>query len=131
MPTSTGPSPSFADIAAAMKVLQQPEPREPLGKHVTTIIIAATIGLGAWVMNGLNTMQTTVTQVATTVSAMQRTIDDMSRRTDTGAATTQSISTTVARLDQRVSQVEQKLNGSDRRGSSHASPQGTFPEGGS
>lgn len=57
--------PSFAELAAALKSLQQPVPvpeKAGLERHVTTIIVAASLGIGAWVLSGLNGVQTTLSR---------------------------------------------------------------------
>lgn len=107
--------PSLAEIITAMQVLKPAEPKG-VEKHVPFIVCALIIGLGGWLMTGLNAMQTSVTQVATTVGAIQRQVDDMVRRNDNGNQTQAAMQTSVARLEQRVSQNEQRIGALEGRG---------------
>lgn len=78
-------TPSFAELAAALKSLQQPVPvaeKPGLERHITTIIVAASLGIGAWVLSGLNSVQTTLSRVDATMTAVQTTVQDTSRRVD-------------------------------------------------
>jgi outer membrane murein-binding lipoprotein Lpp len=99
-------TPSLADIAAAMKVLQ-PEPKKSAFEaNLSTIITAAFLGLAGWLLLGLNSMQQTVTQVSATVAAMSKTIDQMAQDAKAGDSTQSDMKEKVARLDQRVSALE-------------------------
>lgn len=109
-------SPSLADIAAAMKVLQ-PEPKKgSIEANIATIMTAAVIGIGAWLLTGLSSMQTTVTQVSATVVGMSKVVDQMAADIKAGDSTQSQIKQDVARLQQRVDQNEQRLTALDGRG---------------
>lgn len=112
------PPPSFADIAAAMKVLQPTPPPEPSGlqKHISGIMVALILGLGAWLMTGLNSMQASMAQVVATVATIQKQVDAMAQRTESGSASMSELRTSVARIEQRVTQDEQRLNVLEGRG---------------
>lgn len=97
--------PSFAELAAALKALQQPEP-QGINKHVTTIIVAASLGIGAWVLSGLNSVQTTLSRVDATMTTVQSTVQDTSRRVDTLTSGQADIKAQQAILDQRVTALE-------------------------
>lgn len=103
-------APSLADIAAAMKVLQPEARKGMLEANVSTVLTAAVIGLGGWLMLGLNSMQQTVTQVSATVAAMSKTIDQMAQDAKAGDTTQSDMKEKVARLDQRVSALEGRGN---------------------
>lgn len=116
-----GNPPSFADIAAAMKVLQQPPPPpapEPQGvnKHIPMIVVAAVIGIGAWTLNSLNTVQQAVTSMAATMTAMGESVKTMSTRSDAMVSSLADTKTSLARMDQRVSQNEQRISALESRG---------------
>lgn len=105
--------PSFAELAAALKSLQQPVPvpeKAGLEKHVTTLIIAATLGIGAWVLSGLNSVQTTLSRVDATMTTVQTTVQDTSRRVDTLTTGMADVKASQAMLEQRVEALE-KRNG--------------------
>lgn len=116
-------SPSLAEIAAAMKVLKD-DPPNSIARHVPTLLVALVIGIGAWLMTSMNSMQTSMTQVVTTVAAIQKQVDQMSQRSDAGAQNQVTVQTAVARLEQRVSQNESRLNAMDGRGMSSATGMG-------
>lgn len=110
-------APSLADIAAAMKVLQPEPKRSTLEANISYVLVTGIIGLAAWLLMGLNTMQQTVTQVSATVAQMSKQIDAMAQDAKDDSGTLTQMKENVARLDQRVDQNEQRLNTLDGRGS--------------
>lgn len=106
-------TPSFAELAAALKSLQQPLPPPEKGgleKHVTTIIVAACLGIGAWVLSGLNSVQTTLSRVDATMTTVQSTVQDTSRRVDALTTGMADVKAQQAVLSQRVEALEKRNN---------------------
>lgn len=102
-----GNQPSIAEIAAAFKVLHQPEP-QGFGKHVTAVVVAAAIGIGAWVLSGLNSVQTTLSRVDATMTTIQTTTQDTSRRVDALTADNANAKAERAALEQRIKALENR-----------------------
>lgn len=99
-------NPSFAELAATFKALQQPSEPQGLAKHVTTIVVASSLGIGAWVLSSLNSVQNTLIRVDTTMSQVQTTTEDMSRRVDSVAIKQADMQAKLATLEQRIDMLE-------------------------
>lgn len=108
-----GNQPSFAELAAALKALQQPEP-QGMNKHVTTIVVAASLGIGAWVLSGLNSVQTTLSRVDATMTTVQSTVQDTSRRVDVLTQGQADVRSKQEVLDQRIAALEKAQNNAIR-----------------
>lgn len=102
--------PSFAELAAALKVLQPAPERAGVEKHITTLIVAATLGIGAWVLSGLNSVQTTLSRVDATMTTVQSTVQDTSRRVDTLSTGMAETKAQQAVINQRVEALEKRAN---------------------
>lgn len=109
-------TPSLADIAAAMKVLQPEAKKSPLEANIATIATAAFLGIAGWLLLGLNSMQQTVTQVSATVAQMSKQIDTMAQDAKDDAGAQSQMKQDVARLDQRVSALEGRGDHGNRPG---------------
>lgn len=96
---------SFGEMVAALKALNQPE-REPLGKHVATIVIAVVLGLGAYVVSGVANMQSSVATIQATVSQSKDTLDGVQKDIKTLADQQGDLRTQQAELKQRVESLE-------------------------
>lgn len=105
-----GHNPSFAELIAALKALQQPQEPKGLEKHVTTIIVGATLAIGVWVVSSLNTMQQTVARMDTTMTSVQSTTQDMSRRIDLVAGAQADMKAQQATMEQRLTTLERYHN---------------------
>ena len=102
--------PSMNDILTALSVFQRSQPQQEqngIAKHLNTIIVAAVIGIGGWMMTGMNSLQNTVSIVATNVAAIQKTINDMQGSQTAVTARQADMQAVQARQDARLSQVEQ------------------------
>lgn len=107
-------NPSLADIAAAMKVLQPEQKTGLVDKWMGQVIPVAIIGIAAWLLTGLNSMQQTVTQVSATVVQMSKQIDTMAQDAKSDSGTLAAIKENEARLDQRVGALEGRGNNGNR-----------------
>lgn len=101
-----GHQPSFAELAAALAAIRQPTPENSLMKWVTTAVGAAAIGIGAWTLNSINTMQQTLTRVDTTVTAVQTTTTDMVRRVDAVVEKQSDLNAKQSAMEQRIGALE-------------------------
>lgn len=103
-------TPSFADIAAAMKVLQTPAQETGIGRHIQTIVVAAALGIGGFVLTSLNSVQTSLATIVQTTTDMQHTVDQISRRQDEASAAMGNMQTTMASTVQRVNSLERRAD---------------------
>jgi len=108
---STPNQPSFAELAAALKALQTPEP-QGFGRHVGTIVVAAALGIGAWVLSGMNQVQVTLVRIDSTVTAMSSTVKDTSQKMDGMTGQIADLKANQALEDQRIKALE--LHGGGR-----------------
>jgi outer membrane murein-binding lipoprotein Lpp len=110
-PEDMAGTPSLADIAAAMKVLQPEPKRTILESNVSTIIVAGILGLAGWLLMGLNSMQQAVGQMSVTVATMSKQIESIAQDAKAGDGQQTQMKENVARLDQRVTALEGRGNG--------------------
>lgn len=103
-------SPSLADIAAAIKVLQPEPKRAVLENNISVIIVAGILGLAGWLLMGLNSMQQAVGQMSVTVATMSKQIESIAQDAKAGNSDQTHVKEDVARLDQRVSALEGRGN---------------------
>lgn len=98
-------NPSFAELIAALKALQ---PNEPTGlsKHVSTIIVAAAVGIGAWLLTGLSDVQSTLGSVATSIDAVQTSVGKIEKQNELLASQQAAANIQQAKLEQRVTALE-------------------------
>ena len=98
-------NPSFAELIAALKALQ---PSEPTGisKHLSTIIVAAAVGIGAWLLTGLSNVQSTLGSVATSIEAVQLSVSKIEKQNETLATQQANMNIQQAKLEQRVTALE-------------------------
>lgn len=100
---------TFVEFAAAMKALQTPPPEKgSVEKHITTIIVAASLGIGAWVLTSLNGVQQTLSRVDATMTTVQQTVNDTSRRVD-------ALTSSQAQLQAEYSVIESRLQAVEKR----------------
>ena len=98
--------PSMNDILTALSIVRPQGDASGITKHLPTIIVAATIGIGGWTMSGITSMQQLLTQVSTNVTAMQKTINDMQTAQGAAASRVADMQATQARQDARISAIE-------------------------
>jgi len=98
-------NPSFAELITALKALQ---PNEPTGisKHLSTIIVAATVGIGAWLMTGLSDVQSTLGSVATSIDAVQLSVSKIEKQNETLATAQANMNIQQAKIEARVTALE-------------------------
>lgn len=103
--------PSFAEFAAAMKAMQPaPQMESGIAKHIQTIVVAAALGIGGFVLTGLNSVQTSLATIVQTTTDMQRTVDQISRRQDEESKAMSDVQTTMASVTQRVNSLERRAD---------------------
>jgi len=90
-----------------MKSLERPTEPQGMSKHIATIVVAATLAMGAWVLSSLNNVQTTLARIDATVTSVQQTSQDTSHRVDTMATIQATQSSDIAMLKQRITTLEQ------------------------
>ncbi len=96
---------SFAEMVAALKTLNTPAP-DGIGKHIATIVVAAILGLGVYVVSGVSGMQSSIATIQATTTQSKTTLDTM--QTDIKELGTQQndLRTQVAKLEQRMTALE-------------------------
>lgn len=97
-----------------MKVLQPDQKVGLVDKWMGQVMPVAIIGIAAWLLTGLNSMQQTVTQVSATVAQMSKQIDQMSQDAKSDSGTLATMKEDQARLDQRVSALEGRGSNGNR-----------------
>lgn len=98
-------NPSFAELIAALKALQPSEP-SGISKHISTIIVAAAVGIGAWLLTGLSNVQSTLGSVATSIEAVQISVGKIEKQNETLANQQAAMEIQQAKLEQRVTALE-------------------------
>jgi TolA-binding protein len=107
MPEGKSPSPSLGELAAALAALRPPaNDGHSLSKGVQTIIVAAALGIGAWVMSSINAVQTTLAGVSTTVQSIQKAVGDVQTAQGSATAAIGDMKAQNAQLVQRVATLE-------------------------
>lgn len=101
----TPPTPSFAEMTAALKSLQA-APEAGLGKHISTIIVASIIGLGFFVVSGVSDMKNSMTEVKTTLEQSGKTLSAVQNDLRTISESQQDMRASQAKLEQRVEALE-------------------------
>lgn len=96
----------YTEMLTALKSIQNGQGVTNLNKAVQGIVIAAIIGIGAWLLNGMNTVQSTLIRVDTTVLAMSKAVDTASTRIDTMQTRQTEIQVDVLDLKRRMDTVE-------------------------
>lgn len=100
--------PTFAELATALRSLSTP-PSDGLNKHVATIVVAATLAIGAWVVSGLSNVQATLGSVQVTVDATKKTTEDMQRDIKSISDQQSDMKADQAKLEQRVENLERSV----------------------
>ena len=101
------PPPCLAELAAALAAARLPAgDGQSLSKGVQTIIVAAALGIGAWVMSSINAVQTTLAGVSTTVQSIQKAIGDIQTAQGSATAAIGDLKAQNAQLVQRVATLE-------------------------
>lgn len=107
--------PTFDELVVALKSLEKGSSGESqLSRHVSTVIIAAILGIGAWMITGMNTVQNTLASVHVTIDANAKSLDEI--RGDIRAISDQqsAMRAEQAEIKQRVQNLEGRLGGSSR-----------------
>lgn len=102
--------PSFAELAAALKSLQQPQD-QGLSKHISTIVVGATLAIGAWLMNGLGTVQNDMASVKATVENIYKNGDQVNQDIREMKGQLTAIQTENAQTKQRLDALEGRGGG--------------------
>lgn len=104
----------LGELAAALAALRPPPAEaQSLSKAVQTIIVAAALGIGAWVMSSINAVQATLAGVSTTVQSIQKAIGDVQTAQLGATAAIGDMKAQNAQLVQRVATLEtasQRMN---------------------
>lgn len=102
--------PSFAELAAALKSLQQPQD-QGMSKHISTIVVGATLAIGAWLMNGLGTVQNDMASVRATVESIDKNGDQVNQDIREMKGQLTAIQTENAQTKQRLDALEGRSGG--------------------
>lgn len=106
--------PGLGELAAALAALRPASNEaQSLSKGVQTIIVAAALGIGAWVMSSINAVQTTLAGVSTTVQSIQKAIGDIQTAQGSATVAIGDMKAQNAQLVQRVTTLEtgaQRMN---------------------
>ena len=99
--------PLLDDLVALLAALRPAGPdAQSLSKGVQTLIVAAALGIGAWVMSSINAVQATLAGVSTTVQSIQKAIGDVQTAQGSAAAAIADMLAQNAQLVQRVTTLE-------------------------
>ncbi len=98
-------NPSFGEWTAALQSLRPAEP-QGLNKHISTIVVAAALGIGAWLLSGVNSVQNTLVRVSTTLEAVKESTTAVSVRVEALSVQQTAIQQSQASLEQRVVALE-------------------------
>lgn len=103
---------SFAELAAALKLVQRdPMPEPSLNRHIATIVVGATLAIAVWVVSSLNTVQTTLGRVSVTVESTNKLTETMQRDIRTIGDRQSEMQTQAAEVRQRVEALERVRDG--------------------
>ncbi len=100
--------PTFDEFIVALKSLNG-SPESNLGKHVATIVVAATLMIGAWSVSSLAAVQSTLGRMQVTMESMSKSTDEMKRDIRQVADAQSNMKAEQAQLSQRVEALEKRV----------------------
>lgn len=99
--------PTFDELVVALKSLDRPE--SSISKHLSTIIVTSALGLGAWMISSMSTVQTTLSSVRVTVDNSAKSLEDLRGEIRSVANQQSDMRAEQAELKQRVIILEKRV----------------------